>query len=124
MKPRTRDNLIYLTVALSIAAFVVADAFYADGHGRKMWMPSRFAFRLAYGTALTGYFVARETRKMKATYVQVIACVLFASVVQLTLGFRFREAIGQLPGVSFSAWAVLEVFLLVQLLEQVIQRLK
>jgi len=124
MKPRTRDNLIYLTVGLSIAALMVVDFFLADSHGRKMWMPSRFAFRVAYTTALTGYFVARETRIVKATYLQVIACVLFASVVQLALGLGFREAIGQLPGISFSAWAVLEVFLLLQLLVRVIQRLK
>jgi CHASE2 domain-containing sensor protein len=124
MKPTTRDNLIYLTVGLGIAALVVADLFYADSHGRTMWMPSRYAFRVVTTTALLAYFVARETRKVKATVFQVIACVLFASVVHLAVGFAFRNAVGQLSGLSFSAWVVLEMFLLVQLLVQVIPHLK
>lgn len=73
VKPSTRDNLIYSAVGLSIAALLAADAFYADSHGRKMWMPSRFTFRLVYTRALLGYFVARETRKVKAAVVQVLA---------------------------------------------------
>jgi hypothetical protein len=124
MKPTTRDNLIYLAVGISIAAIVAADAFYADSHGRKMWMPSKFAFRLVSTTALLGYFVARETHKVKATFVQLLACVLFATVVHLAIGFGFRQAFGQLSGMSFSAWAVLEMYLLVMLSFQVIQHLK
>jgi hypothetical protein len=124
MKLTTRDNLIYLAVGLGIAALLVADFFYADSHGRKMWMPSRYSFRLAYKTVLLGYFVARETRKVKATVVQVLACVLFATVVHLTIGFGFRQALGRLSGISFSAWIVLEMFLLVQLLVQVIPYFK
>ena len=33
MKPKSRDNLIYLAVGLSIAGFVVARFFYAESHG-------------------------------------------------------------------------------------------
>jgi uncharacterized membrane protein len=88
-----------------------------------MWRPSRFAFRLAYTTALLGYFVVRETRKVKATVVQVLACVLFAGAVHLAIGFGCRQAIGQLPGISFAAWGVVELFFLVQLLVLVIQHL-
>ena len=124
MKPRTQDNLIYLAVGLGIAALVVADFFYADSHGQTMWMPSKFAFRLIYTTALLGYFVVRETRKVKATLIQVLACALFASDVHLAIGFGFRQVLGQLSGISFSAWVVLELFLLVQLLTQLVQRLK
>ena|ERR1700680_2209910 len=123
MKQRTRDNLIYLAVGISIAALVAADAFYADSHGRGMWIPSWFAFRLAYMTALPAYFVARETRKVKATVAQVLACGLFADIVNLVLAFRFRQAIGQLRGLSFWPLAVLEIFLLVQLLVWVVQHL-
>jgi hypothetical protein len=122
MKPRTRDNLIYLAVGLGIVAIVVADGIYAESHGRKMWMPSRFAIRLVYSTVLLEYFVVTETLKVKATIIQMLACGLFASVVHLALGFGFRQAISQLPGISFSAWAVIEVFLLVQLFVQVVQR--
>ena len=124
MKPRTRDNLIYLAVGLGIAALVVADFVFADSLGRKMWMPSRYAFRLVTTTALLVYFVVRETRRVKATVVQMLACVLFASVVHLAIGFGFRQALGQLSGISFSAWVVFELFLLVQLLVHVIRHLK
>lgn len=81
-------------------------------------MPSRFAFRLVSTTALLGYFVVRETRRVKATVIQALACVLFASVVHLAIGFGFRQVLEQLSGISFSAWVVLELFLLVQLLTQ------
>jgi hypothetical protein len=123
MKQRTRDNLIYLAVGLGIAALVVADAFYADSRGREMWVPSWFAARVVYMTALLAYFVVRETRKVKATVVQVLACVLFASVVNLTLAFSFRHAINQLRGLSFWSLAVLEIFFLVQLSVWVVQHL-
>jgi|SRR5579863_6509143 len=124
MKERTRDNLIYLAVGVGIAALVAVDAFYADSHGRKMWMPSEFAFRIVYSTALLAYFVVQQTHKVKATVVQVLACVLFASAVHLAIAFRFREAIGRLPGLGFAGWAVLEMFLLVQLLVRVVRHLK
>jgi hypothetical protein len=121
MKPGTRDNLIYLAVGLSIAALLVADFFYADIHGREMWMPSRFALRLLYTTALLVYFVVKESLKAKAKVGQVLACVLFASGVHLAIGFGFRQALGNLSGMSFSFWVVVELFLLVQLLKHVIQ---
>ena len=121
MKPRTRDNLIYLGVGLGIVALLVADLFYADSHGREMWMPSRLALRLVYTTILLGYFVVREIRKVKATVFQVLACLIFASVVHLAIGFVFRHAVGQLPGISFSALVVLEYFIVVQLVLQGLQ---
>ncbi len=124
MKQSTRDNLIYLTVGLSIAALLAADAFYAVSHNREMWMPSRFVLRLGYTTLLLGYFVARETFKLKATIGQVIGCVLIGSVMHLAMALGFREAINRLPGLSFSALVVLEIFLLVQLAEHVVMFLK
>jgi hypothetical protein len=116
MKPRTRDNLIYLAVGLGIAALVVVDFFYADSHGQKMWWPSRFAFRAAYTTLLLAYFVAREIRKLKATLGQVLAYILLASFVHLAIVFAFRQAAGELSGITFAALAVFEMFLVFQLL--------
>ncbi len=124
MKPGMRDNLIYLAVGLGIAALVVADFFYADSHGQKMWWPSRFASRAAYSTVLLAYFVARETRKVKATLAQVLAYILFASIVHLVIVFTFRQAVGDLSGISFSALAVFEMFLVFQLLMVVIRYLR
>jgi len=124
MKSKTRDNLIYLAVGLGAAGLLVADLVYAESHGRPMWMPSKFAYRLVFTTALLGYFIIRETRQVKATVIQVFACVLFASIVHLTIGFGFRQFITGLSGISFSAWGVLEIFVLVQLSEQVARYLK
>jgi hypothetical protein len=124
MKQRTLDNLIYLAAGLSIAALLVADALYADSHGREMWVPSWFGARVVYVTALLAYFVARETRKVKATIAQALACVLFASVVNLVLAFSFHQAIGQLRGLSFWPLAVLELFLLVQLSVWIVRHLR
>jgi hypothetical protein len=59
MKPKTRDNLIYLAVGLSIAALVTANAFYADSRGREMWWPSRFTFRAVTTPSLLAYFVVK-----------------------------------------------------------------
>jgi putative effector of murein hydrolase len=124
MKQRTRDNLIYLAVGLGIAALVVADFIYAQSHARKMWLPSSFSSRFVYTTALLGYFVIRETRRMKATTMQVLACVVFGSVVHVVIAFLFRQAFAQLPGISFSAFAVLEMFLVWLLTLQVARFLK
>ena len=124
MKQTTRDNLIYLAVGLSIAALVAADAFYADSHGRKMWLPSRFAFRGVYTAVLLAYFVTRETLKVKATLTQVLGCVFFASVVHLAIIFTFHQVVVQLPGIPFSALVVFEIFILVQLLLQAVRYLR
>ena len=124
MKLKTRDNLIYLGVGLGIAGLVAADVFYAQSHDREMWMPSHFAFRLSYSTPLIGYFVARETRKVKASVAQVVACVLFACIANLAIGFGFHQVLGQLSGLGYSACAVMEIYVLVQLSVHAIQYFK
>ena len=115
MKQNVRDNLIYLSVGLVIAGLVTADFFYADSRGRVMWLPSRFAFRAVYSTGLLEYFVVKETRKVLATAVQVLECVLFGSTVHLLIIFGFHQAVGQLSGISFSSLVVLEIFLVLLL---------
>ncbi len=111
MKRKTRDNLIYLGVALSIVALIVADFFYADNRGQKMWLPSRLASRGVYTTILLAYFVAREARRLKATLVQVLACTMFAGIIHLAIIFALRQVAEQLSGISFSALVVCEMFL-------------
>ena len=124
MKPETRDNLIYLGVGIGIAVLVAADFFYSDSHGKKMWWPSRFAFRTAYTTILLAYFVVREAGKMKATPVQILAYILFASLVHLAIVFTFRHAAGELSGITFAALAVFEMFFVFQLLMLVVRYLR
>jgi hypothetical protein len=51
-----------------------------------------------------------EMRREKATLLQTLASVLFAILVQLGILFAFRQTAGQLPGVNFSALAVIEMF--------------
>lgn len=115
MKNSTRDNLIYLAVGLGVAALVTADAFYADSHGLRMWVPSLFALRAVYSTGLLGYFVVREARKATATIVHVLACLLFASVVHLTIIFGFHQAVGQLHGITFVVLLVFEMYLIIRI---------
>ena len=111
-------------MGLGIAALLVADFFYADSHARKMWMPSRFSFRLVCTALLLGYFVVRETRRVKAAAVQVFGCVLFAILVHLAIGYGFRQVLEQFSGLRFSACVVLEMFFLVQLSVGIIRYLK
>jgi hydrogenase-4 membrane subunit HyfE len=111
MKQTTRDNLIYLAVGLTIAALVTADAFYADSRRREMWWPSKFAFRAVTTPGLLAYFVAREMRREKATLLHTLASVLFAILMQLGILFSFRQVVEELPGISYSALAVFEIFL-------------
>ncbi|MGH9568100.1 MAG: hypothetical protein ACRD4F_00575, partial [Candidatus Angelobacter sp.] len=94
MKQTTRDNVIYLTIGLIIAGLVTADFFYADSHGKQMWLPSSFAFRAVGYMGILGYFVVRETRKVRATVCQAIACVALASILHLAIAFWFRNIIG------------------------------
>jgi hypothetical protein len=115
MKHQTRDNLIYLAVGLGLAALFAFDVFYSDSHGRKMWIPSKFAFRATTTLGLLAYFVIREMLRRKATLAQTLASVLFASLLQLGIMIGFRGIIDQLPGLAYSAVAVLEIFFLWQL---------
>lgn len=124
MKQRTRDNLIYVAVGLSIAAMLVGDFLYGMNHQTEMWRPSKFTLRAVYTTALLVYFVARETRKAKATLAQVLGCILFASIVHLGIVFTFRRPVGELSGISFSALAVFEMFLVFQLMMAVVRYLR
>lgn len=115
MKQTTRDNIIYLAVGFGIVALIVADFVRADSHGQKMWWPSRFTSRAVYTTTLLVYFVARESRKLKSTLIQVLECVLFASIVHLAIVFASREAVDQLSGLLFSVLAVFEMFVVFEL---------
>ena len=102
-------------VGLSLAALVWIDFFYADSRGQKMWWPSKFAFRTVTTPSLLAYFVVKEMRREKATLLQTFAAVLFATLLQLGIMFSFRQIIDQLPGMSYSALAVLEMFVAWQL---------
>jgi len=110
MKPSTRDNLIYLAVGQGLVALIVADLIYSETHHTKMWMPSRFAFRAVTTSALLTYFVLKQMRAEKATVTQMLAAAVFAVLLQLGIMLRFREVIDQLPGMSYSALALVEMF--------------
>lgn len=87
-------------------------------------MPSRFAFRAVTTPSLLAYFVVRELLMEKATFLQIIASVLFATLVQLGIMFGFRQTVDQLPGMTYSALAVIEIFLIWLLTLRVAQYLK
>jgi hypothetical protein len=118
MRPRTRDNLIYLAVGIGLVALLIADFFYTDRHGSQMWLPSRFAFRAVGYLVILGYFVARETRKINATAFQAAVCVLIASVLHLGVALAFRGVFAGRFGAGVYLVVVVETFLIVQLMVQ------
>ena len=123
MKPKNRDNLIYLSVGFGIAALLAVDAFYSDSHGQRMWMPSRFCFRAAGSTGLLAYALAKKMRKAAATLVQVLAATLLASFAHVGIIFEFRQAVGQLPAISFCPLVILEMFFVGVFSERAVLRL-
>jgi hypothetical protein len=116
MKPRTRDNLIYVAVGVSVAALVVAQVFYAEVHGHNIVNASTFGFRAITSLFLVGYFAARAARRAKATFAQVVTCVLISGLLNVTISFIFRDAIERLPGLLYASLAALEIVLIVEMM--------
>lgn len=123
MKQGTRDNLIYLAVGLSVAAFLTADFFFAESRGRVMWWPSRFAYRNVVYMGLLGYFVATETRKVKATLLQTATCVLVGSILHVGVVFTFRQTFADRFSINLFGLLLLEFLLIVQLMVQAVRYL-
>jgi hypothetical protein len=124
MKAKTRDDLIYLVVALSIAGVLVGLFFYEDYHGRILVFPSRFAFRIVTSLLLAGYFVAREARRANSSLAVVAMCVLVGSLLQIAINFSFRKIVGDLPGLAYASFAAIEIFLIVELIARMMSRLR
>jgi hypothetical protein len=120
MKPRTRDNLIYLAVGVSIAGLAVGLDFYAESHGKALFRLPTFTFRAVTSTLLMGYFVAREARRrVNATLNEVVMCVLVGGLLSLAVNLGFRQTIGQLSGILYAGLAAFEIFLIVELTTRV-----
>jgi hypothetical protein len=124
MKPKTRDNLIYLVVALSVAGVLVGLIFYEDYHGRILVFPSRFAVRIVTSLLLAGYFVAREARRANSSLAVVAICVLLGSLLQIAINFSFRQIAGELPGLAYAGFASIEIFLIVELIARIRSRFR
>jgi hypothetical protein len=123
MKQGTRDNLIYLSVGLSVAVLVAVDAFYADSNG-QMWTSSRFACRVVAYVGVLGYLVGRETRKVGATLTQSIMCALAAGILQVGIAFVFRQTFSTRYSLSLWVLWVLGGFAIVQLMVWAVRYLR
>jgi hypothetical protein len=121
MKRSTRDNLVYLSVGLGIAALVAFDAFYSDSQNRRMWMPSRLALNAVAFMAVLGYMVVRETQKAKASILQTIACVLVACFLHSGFVVAFPQIFAARFGAGLWFFIVLELFLVVRLMVVVLR---
>jgi hypothetical protein len=117
MKPKTRDNLIYLAVGVSIVALLVADVFYADSHGHNFVNITNFEFRSASAMLLVGYFMFRAARTLRANSGELCLSVTAAGLLSLLTYFVFRQSVEQLPGLSYSGLAALEILLVVELVK-------
>jgi hypothetical protein len=124
MKPRTRDNLIYLAVALTIAGALVGLIWYEDYHGRIAAFPSRFSVRVATSLLLGAYFIAREARQANSSLTVIAICVLGGSLVQIAIHFGFRQIALELPGLAYASIASIEIFLIVELMARIRSRFK
>ncbi len=105
-----------MAVGVGAATLVAAETFYSLSHGHTILELSRFTFRVATSTLLVGYFVARETRKVNATYLQAVMCVLAAGLFQLAISFGFRQTVGQVGGILYASGAAIEIFFIVELM--------
>lgn len=124
MKQQTRDNLIYLSVGLVLAALLAFDAFYSDVHNRQMWMPSRFAFNTTVFMGVLVYMVVREAQKLRATLGQTVACVLAACLLHSGFAGIFPRVFSERFGSGFWVFIVLELFLIVRLMVVVIRSIQ
>ena len=123
MRPKTRDNLIYLAVGLGIAALLVLEIFYADSRGYKVWLPSKFTIRVVYTTALIWFVVIRLIRPAKRALGKVLLGILFATLLHLTIVFASRRVINELPGFAFAILIPFEIYVVVVLTEQAVPHL-
>lgn len=120
MEEKTRDNLIYLAVGLSIAGLLAVDAFYSASRDHKMWMPSRFALRTVAYMVVLAYFVAQETLKVRATIVQTVLCVLVACIMHLGIVILFRQAFSNPFNLGLWVLITLELFLVSRLMSRAV----
>lgn len=115
MKKSIRDDLVYLSIGLTVAGLVVFDFFYTDSHGQQMWWPSHFWFHLVGYLLLLEYFVGRETRKVGAPLFQILGCLLAAGVLHTGIAFALRDLYSGPLTLFLFASVILEVFIIVQL---------
>lgn len=118
MTVKTRDNLIYVGVGILVAGTAAAYFFYTDSHGRRMWVPSRFASRSVYTTLLFWYVIIRTTRQARFSFYQILASVLFATFLHLTIFFSCRQILDQLPTIVFWPFWVIELYLVTYVTEK------
>jgi hypothetical protein len=116
IKENTRDNLIYLAVGLSVAALVILDFVYSDSHGRTMWWPSNFVYRLVAYVGVLGYIVARETRKVGATWGRTVVLAGAAGILQVGVAFAFRKTFSGPYSLNLWLLWIVAGFTIVQLL--------
>jgi hypothetical protein len=117
MRLKTRDNLIYLTVGICIAALVIAQVFYADTHGHNFVNISNFEFRVASALLFVGYFMFRAARTLRANSSELCLSVTAACLLIVLAGFVFRQSVEQLPGLLYSGLAALETVLIIELVK-------
>jgi len=89
-----------------------------------MWWPSEFAFHVTAYMGLLGYFVAKETRRVGAKLSQIFMCVLAGSVLHLGIALAFRQTYAGHLSLGLFGLALLEFFVIVQLMVQVVRHLK
>jgi hypothetical protein len=124
MTDTTRDNIIYLTVGLTIAILVAGDFVVADHRGTEMWWPTSLQFHAASYWFVLSYFIATETRKITSSVVQIIICEFIGAVLHVGVVLMFHDTLARPLGLRLFAIAIIEFFVIVEIARQVVRRLK
>jgi hypothetical protein len=84
-KTTTRDNILYLTIALAIVGIMGLVAWYQDAHGLPIRMPiSTKQFAFVFTTAgVFGYSIRDWRRAWRSARFWIVLSVLFVTYVPL-----------------------------------------
>jgi hypothetical protein len=121
MKATTRDNILYLAIALGIVGILGLVAWYQDAHGLPVRMPisdRRFAF-FFITAILFGYAIKAWRRSWHRFRFWVVLSLLFAIYAPLHLLLIRSVSLGLM---TFGAIAAFELFTLLVVLEKFLPR--
>jgi len=120
MKDATRDNILYITIALVIVAALGLVAWYQDAHGQRIHMPiAEKPFLVLFSTAgVFGYAVKYRRKSLDSTRFWMVLSVAFVLFIPL----QWRILSRTFGVASFGALSVLELFLLLAILDKLVPR--
>lgn len=105
LKPKTRDNLIYLAVGIVAVVAITVPMFIADSRGREMRVSPNinFWFRVISSPLVVCYFQLREGTRLRVKRIELTGWVLVSIIMYLGVAFGFRDVVNSLSGIAYTA---------------------